>query len=63
MPIPEDVGLDRYLQAAADHGIGSVLVVAGPGSGNTRVIVVRAVWLIDAGAARPEELLVLTFTR
>src|SRR5439155_24819540 len=48
---------------AVDHGDGPAIVLAGPGSGKTRVIVERAVRLIDHGRARPEQLLVLTFSR
>src|SRR5919198_3976202 len=55
--------LDSYQQAAVAHGDGPALVLAGPGSGKTRVIVERAVRLIDDGVARPENLLVLTFSR
>ncbi|MBA3366707.1 MAG: ATP-dependent helicase, partial [Actinobacteria bacterium] len=64
MAISEDVGtLDSYQQAAVAHGDGPALVLAGPGSGKTGVIVERAVRLIDEEAARPDELLVLTFSR
>ena len=64
MTISEAVGrLDSHQQAAVDHGDGPAIVLAGPGSGKTRVIVERAVRLIDDGLARPEQLLVLTFSR
>ena len=55
--------LDPFQQAAVDHGDGPAIVLAGPGSGKTRVIVERAVRLIDNDVARPENLLVLTFSR
>src|SRR6266540_7048970 len=55
--------LDEHQQAAVGHGDGPALVLAGPGSGKTRVIVERAVRLIDEDVARPDELLVLTFSR
>src|SRR5213078_1618096 len=55
--------LDAFQQAAVAHGEGPALVLAGPGSGKTRVIVERAVRLIDEELARPDELLVLTFSR
>src|SRR5437899_11670998 len=55
--------LDEFQLAAAKHGEGPALVLAGPGSGKTRVIVERAVRLIDEGQARPEQLLILTFSR
>ncbi len=63
MPITEEMGLDSYQQAAVAHGDGPAIVLAGPGSGKTSVMVERAVRLIDEGAARPDELLVLTFSR
>jgi len=53
---------DEYQRAAVAHDEGPAIVLAGPGSGKTRVIVERAVRLIDEGLARPEELLVLTFS-
>jgi superfamily I DNA and RNA helicase len=53
--------LDGYQRAAVEHGEGPAIVLAGPGSGKTRVIVERAVRLIEEAAARPDELLVLTF--
>src|SRR3954471_12009527 len=55
--------LDEHQQAAVEHGDGPAIVLAGPGSGKTRVIVERAVRLIDEGQARPEQLLILTFSR
>src|SRR5436190_2474682 len=54
---------DKYQQAAVEHDDGPAIVLAGPGSGKTRVIVQRAVRLIDQERARPEQLLVLTFSR
>lgn len=53
--------LDAYQQAAVDHGDGPALVLAGPGSGKTRVIVERAARLHDDPA--DPGLLVLTFSR
>ena len=55
--------LDSHQQAAVAHGEGPALVLAGPGSGKTRVIVERVARLIDEELARPEELLVVTFSR
>src|SRR5215204_3863103 len=55
--------LDEDQAAAVAHAEGPALVLAGPGSGKTRVIVERAVRLIDEELARPDELLVLTFSR
>jgi len=55
--------LDKDQLAAVEHGDGPAIVLAGPGSGKTRVIVERAVRLIDEERAQPEQLLVLTFSR
>jgi len=41
---------------------GPVLIVAGPGSGKTRVLTHRAIFLIQEKAVNPENLLLLTFT-
>ena len=54
---------DKHQREAVGHDEGPAIVLAGPGSGKTRVIVDRVVRLIDEGRARPEELLVLTFSR
>lgn len=56
-------GLTPPQVAAAQHVDGPMLVVAGPGSGKTRTLTARLSYLVDAGAARPDELLAVTFTR
>jgi DNA helicase II / ATP-dependent DNA helicase PcrA len=48
--------------AAATHGDGPLLVIAGAGTGKTRTLVHRVAHLIDRGV-RPERILLLTFTR
>lgn len=39
------------------------LVIAGPGSGKTRTLIARLEYLLACGAARPEEICAITFTR
>jgi DNA helicase-2/ATP-dependent DNA helicase PcrA len=57
-----DAGLDEAQLAAATHGDGPLLVVAGAGTGKTRTLVSRVAALIDRGV-EPERILLLTFTR
>ena len=50
-------------QKAVVHGTGPCQVLAGPGSGKTLTIVNRIRHLIEKCSVRPEEILVVTFTR
>lgn len=49
-------------QEAIAHVHGPLLVVAGAGTGKTTVLTRRMVRLVGEGAARPEEILAVTFT-
>src|SRR6185436_19667979 len=50
-------------RAAATAPPGAILCVAPAGSGKTTSLVARLAWLIDSGAARPDEILAITFNR
>ncbi|RYU15603.1 DNA helicase PcrA [Nocardioides iriomotensis] len=63
-PSPEELlaGLNEPQRAAVVHAGPPLLVVAGAGSGKTRVLTRRIAWLISERKAHPGSILAITFT-
>jgi DNA helicase-2/ATP-dependent DNA helicase PcrA len=55
-------GLNPQQKRAVKHDRGPLLIVAGAGTGKTKVIVHRIAYLIATKRARPEQIVALTFT-
>jgi len=57
-----DLGNDREKQKAVFDVEGPTLIIAGPGTGKTYTLVLRTLYLILSGKAKPSEIILTTFT-
>ncbi len=55
-------GLNDHQRQAVASPLGAALILAGAGSGKTRVLVHRVAWLIQVEGASPNSILAVTFT-
>jgi DNA helicase-2/ATP-dependent DNA helicase PcrA len=61
--MPWDDDLSPEQRRYTSHGARILRLVAGPGTGKTRVLTRRVAYLIEEGVAEPSEVLALTFSR
>src|SRR5215471_9895782 len=54
--------LSAAQRAAVECDSSSICVVAGPGSGKTRVLIERFAWLVEQRGIDPRRILAITFT-
>lgn len=57
-----EYSLNQAQKQAVEYANGSLLIVAGAGTGKTSVITHKIAYLINKGLAKPEQILALTFT-
>ncbi|WP_216083426.1 ATP-dependent helicase [Candidatus Mycoplasma haematohominis] len=57
------VKLNSQQQKVVESGLGFRLIIAGAGAGKTKTLVETAAYLVEKCEIKPEELLILTFTR
>ena len=62
MPNLDPIALNERQREAVTAPIGAVLILAGPGTGKTRVLTERVAYLIAQCGVAPERISALTFT-
>lgn len=62
MPANTTLKLNPAQKKAVQHKSGPLLIIAGAGTGKTKVITERIIWLVGQKIAKPSEILALTFT-